>query len=323
MIDGRKRIASVMATLCIAAVSGSMLVATPTYADPNLHDAKTKADHLFAQAERASERVNQAGTSLKKAELRLKALNADLARQQKKVDAVRRQVAQAVVTQYQGQALSSATQVMLSSNPDAFLDQLSTVSQYNDQQGQMMADFALQEKQLEMRKEAAERELAQIRATKKQLAKDKALIDSKAADAKDLLGRLQARASRSTQRAPMHVAVNGNAGAAVNFALQQVGEPYVYGAAGPDQWDCSGLTMVAWAQGGVSLPHSAEQQQGYGTPVSSSDLQPGDLVFYYSPVHHVGMYIGNGKIVHAANPNDGVTIAPVFSMPYSGAVRPG
>jgi peptidoglycan DL-endopeptidase CwlO len=64
-------------------------------------------------------------------------------------------------------------------------------------------------------------------------------------------------------------------------------------------------------------------QQGSGTPVSSSQLQPGDLVFYYSPVSHVGMYIGNGQIVNAENPSVGVKIAPLFSMPYAGAVRPG
>ncbi len=81
--------------------------------------------------------------------------------------------------------------------------------------------------------------------------------------------------------------------------------------------------MVAWAQGGVSLPHNAAAQMGYGTPVSMSNLQPGDLVFYYSPVHHVGMYIGNGKIVHAANPSVGVEISPVNSMPFAGAVHLG
>ncbi len=119
------------------------------------------------------------------------------------------------------------------------------------------------------------------------------------------------------------VAVSGRASAAVNYALAQVGKPYVYGASGPNSYDCSGLTMASWAQAGVSLPHSSSAQQGYGSPVSSSDLQPGDLVFYYQPVSHVGIYIGNGTIVHAANPNDGVTTAGVFSMPYSGAVRPG
>ena len=131
-------------------------------------------------------------------------------------------------------------------------------------------------------------------------------------------------ASRSSQpRLPANVPVSGRAAAAVNYALAQVGDAYVYGAAGPSAFDCSGLTMMAWAQAGVGLPHSSSAQMGSGTPVSSSSLQPGDLVFYYSPVSHVGIYIGGGRIVHAANPSSGVQVAGVFSMPFSGAVRPG
>ena len=81
--------------------------------------------------------------------------------------------------------------------------------------------------------------------------------------------------------------------------------------------------MRAWGAAGVGLPHSSRAQRGYGTPVSSSQLQPGDLVFYYNPISHVGMYIGNGMIVHAANPGAGVRVSPLYSMPYVGAVRPG
>ena len=81
--------------------------------------------------------------------------------------------------------------------------------------------------------------------------------------------------------------------------------------------------MVAWQQAGVSLSHSAAAQMSSGTPVSESQLQPGDLVFYYSPMSHVGMYIGNGQIVNAENPSAGVKITGVNTMPYAGAVRPG
>jgi cell wall-associated NlpC family hydrolase len=119
------------------------------------------------------------------------------------------------------------------------------------------------------------------------------------------------------------VPVSGRAAAAVQYALAQVGDAYVYGAAGPSAFDCSGLTMMAWAQAGVGLPHSSSAQFGSGPHVSSSALQPGDLVFYYSPISHVAIYIGNGLIVHAAYPGAGVRVAGVFSMPYSGAVRPG
>ena len=81
--------------------------------------------------------------------------------------------------------------------------------------------------------------------------------------------------------------------------------------------------MMAWAQAGVALPHSSSAQYSSGTHVAASALQPGDLVFYYSPISHVGMYIGNGMIVHAANPGTGVAVAGLYSMPFVGAVRPG
>jgi cell wall-associated NlpC family hydrolase len=335
VFDGRKRIASVLATLCVTALSGAVLTsATPSYAKPSIHDVQSQVDTLYRQAEQASERYNNASGHLKEAQSRLKSLQADLARQDAKVTGIRKQVAAAVVSQYQGQALSSTTQVLLSKDPDAFLNQISTVSEYNDQQGQMMANFATQAKQLEMRQTAAKRELAQISRTKQQLATEKAQIDKKAGEAKALLGRLKDRAaarrdaqstSRDASRAPAvsNVPVSGRAAAAVQYAMAQVGKAYVYGAAGPDAFDCSGLTMMAWAQAGVALPHSSSGQMGSGTPVSESDLQPGDLVFYYSPVSHVGMYIGNGMIVNAENPSAGVKVTPVNSMPYSGAVRPG
>jgi cell wall-associated NlpC family hydrolase len=330
--DGRKQIARVLATLCITALSGTVLIAAPTYADPDISTVQSKVDKLYQQAEQASERYNDARLEMKQAQTRLAALQADLDRQQDKVDGVREQVAAAVVSQYQGQALSSTTQVLLSQDPDAFLDQMTAVSEYNDQQSQMMADFAVQAKQLEMRQAAAKRELDRIAATKQELGKEKSEIDSKAAEAKDLLSTLKDRAaaaSRSKDRAATpaapvaNVAASGRAGAAVQYALAQVGDAYVYGAAGPSAFDCSGLTMMAWAQAGVGLPHSSGAQMGSGPHISQSQLQPGDLVFYYSPVSHVGMYIGNGMIVHAANPGSGVTTAPVNSMPYSGAVRPG
>lgn len=329
MLNGRKRTAGFLATLCTVALTGTVLVAGPTSADPNLDETEERVDTLFHKAEIASERYNDARLELREAKKRLDVLNSDLRRQREKVDAIRDDVARALVTQYQGKALSSAGQVMLAKDPDAFLNQLATVSGFNDQRATIMADFALQAEQLELRKAAAKRELARISETKETLAKTKARIDERAEEAEELLSRLEERAadrvsrSRTTPQTLPDVAVSGRAGAAVNYALGQVGDAYSYGAAGPNAFDCSGLTMAAWAQAGVSLPHSSSAQMSSGTPVSQSQLAPGDLVFYYSPVSHVGIYIGNGQIVHAANPSTGVQVTGVFSMPYSGAVRPG
>ncbi|MCC2593754.1 C40 family peptidase [Tessaracoccus sp. OS52] len=107
----------------------------------------------------------------------------------------------------------------------------------------------------------------------------------------------------------------------VAAALAKVGSPYVYASAGPNSFDCSGLTSYAYKQVGITLPRSSGAQFSAGTRVSRSNLKPGDLVFYYSPISHVGIYIGDGKIVDAANPRTGVRVASVDSMPFAGAVR--
>ncbi len=116
-------------------------------------------------------------------------------------------------------------------------------------------------------------------------------------------------------------AAQTGANKAVAAALSKVGSRYVYATSGPNTFDCSGLTSFAWRQAGVTLSRSSRTQLSQGTKVSKSNLQPGDLVFYYSPVSHVGLYIGNGKIVHAANPRSGVNTTSLDSMPFAGAVR--
>lgn len=108
---------------------------------------------------------------------------------------------------------------------------------------------------------------------------------------------------------------------AVEVALAEVGSRYVYGTAGPSTFDCSGLTTYAYRQFGISLSRSARAQSTDGTYVSKANLRPGDLVFYYSPVSHAAMYIGNGKIVDAANPRTGVRVTTLDSMPYNTARR--
>jgi cell wall-associated NlpC family hydrolase len=104
--------------------------------------------------------------------------------------------------------------------------------------------------------------------------------------------------------------------------MGQIGDPYVWAAAGPDAFDCSGLMQYAYAAAGVSLPHSSSMQSQMGAPVSSGQLQPGDLVFFYSPVSHVGMYIGNGQMVHASTSGTPVRVASLDSMgSYTSARR--
>jgi peptidoglycan DL-endopeptidase CwlO len=353
--DGRKRLCGALSTLCLTALGTSVLAATPSNAEPTIADVRERVGTLYHEAEQASERVNDARIRLKAARGRLHRIGDRLAEQRAEYDGVRSQVVATVQAQVQGQTLVTASQVLLAEDPDDFIHQMTTVDEYTVSQTELAQRLAEQAALLDTREERAQHVVAGIAADRAALVKDQAEIDRKAAAAKALLGQLEeerrqalaalaarraeAQASRDAARtasaepvapaapavpaAPAAPAASGGAGAAVAYAMAQVGDAYVYGAAGPDAFDCSGLTMMAWGQGGVALPHSSSAQMGSGTPVSSSALQPGDLVFYYSPVSHVGMYIGGGMIVHAANPSSGVTTAPVGSMPISGAVRPG
>jgi len=108
---------------------------------------------------------------------------------------------------------------------------------------------------------------------------------------------------------------------AVDTALAQQGKPYVWGGAGPNSYDCSGLVMYAYAAAGIALPHSSSMQSTIGTPVSYSALQPGDLVFFYSPVSHVAMYIGNGQIVQASTYGQPVSVTQLAYMPDFNSAR--
>ncbi len=110
---------------------------------------------------------------------------------------------------------------------------------------------------------------------------------------------------------------------ALAYAKRQLGERYRYGAAGPNAWDCSGLTMKAWKSAGVKLPHSSRRQYKIGKKVSRSHLRAGDLVFFYSGISHVGIYAGKGRVIHASRPGKPVAYIKIKYMPYKGARRPG
>ncbi len=108
----------------------------------------------------------------------------------------------------------------------------------------------------------------------------------------------------------------------VQFAYSQLGKPYVWGATGPSGYDCSGLTGAAYRAAGVQLPRVSQSQWNAGSRIARADLQPGDLVFFYGDLHHVGLYIGDGRMIHAPRTGKNVEVLPIDAMPYVGAVRP-
>ncbi len=327
MTSGRKRLVTAISALALAATLG-LVPSSPAGAEPDINDVQARVDRLYREAEQASERYN--GTKLQLARLKqdLGSLHFDEERQDKALDVMRSDVRESILRQFTGASVGAVGQVISSGDPSSLLQQMSTMSSYQRIQQGMFDDYTTGLKALNIRRKATRARLDLVSKAEAQLADDKATIDEKLADAKLLLEDLEAQEreavlSRGSFRLPSDVPASGRAAAAIGYAMAQVGDSYVYGAAGPSAWDCSGLTMVAWAQAGVALPHSSAAQYGSGTHIAASALQPGDLVFYYSPISHVGMYIGNGLIVHAANPGAGVRVSELYSMPYVGAVRPG
>jgi cell wall-associated NlpC family hydrolase len=329
--NARVRLTSVLAGCALAATIG-LIPSSPAQAEPEIKNVQARVDTLYHEAEQASERYNDAKIELDELQADLKSLRADESREDESLDVVRDQARDAILRQYAGTSLSAVGEVLAAGEPGEFLEQVSTMSSYQRLQQGLFDNYRTGLKALSIRQDATRKRLDQVAEVEAQLAEEKATIDAKLADAKELLGRLKEDERRevlsrgTADRAPAPAAdvpVSGRASAAVAYAMAQVGDAYVYGAAGPSAFDCSGLTMMAWAQAGVALPHSSSAQYSSGTRVAASALRPGDLVFYYSPISHVGMYIGNGMIVHAANPSTGVQVTGLYSMPYVGAVRPG
>jgi cell wall-associated NlpC family hydrolase len=138
--------------------------------------------------------------------------------------------------------------------------------------------------------------------------------------------RVEVAGSDRTDSAPVHIpdapAPSAGAAAAVAYAKAQLGKPYRYAAAGPDEFDCSGLTMMAWAQAGVSMPHYSAAQGAMFPRVRDDELSPGDLVVYYPDEHHVAIYVGDGMTIAATQTGDFVKLQPVFRSGFQYAVRP-
>ena len=313
---------------------------------PTLTEVKSKVDDLHHQAEIVSERMNLIKVEMAAAEKRLSSLQSDLDRQQANVDALRTQVVGKALSDFQtGGGLSSSTSFLVADDPKKFLDDLANSAVAQGQQADMLTELSQLQQQLSVQQEQAQVEVDAIADDKAELAKREAELDDKTAEAQAILDDLEAEqlerllamqatdgghggASTPSRSNPARftgsdVPASERAAVAVQTALAQVGDPYVYGAAGPDAFDCSGLTMYAWAAAGVSIPHASGSQPGAGTPVSFSQLMPGDLIFYYSPISHVGMYIGGGRIVHAPHPGTSVQVVPMNLMPMTMAVRIG
>lgn len=300
-------------------------------ADPSIEDVQQRVDTLYHEAEAATERAHTITLDVDDAQRRLDRLRADIVKQEREFETLREVLADAAAAMYASGGIDPSMQMMLASDPDEFLLQAQSLDQVLRSQDADLLRAEVAQLELDQAKTRADQELDRLRDLQAQAQKERDAANVKLAEAEELLSRLKAEererlAELQAERADEAAAVarsapapaptvsysgSGRGSSAVAFARAQIGDAYVYGASGPDAYDCSGLTSSAWAAAGVSLPHSAAAQYGVTSRVSASALQPGDLVFFYSGISHVGIYVGGGMMVHASNPSTGVLMEPL------------
>ncbi|MFC1438233.1 C40 family peptidase [Streptacidiphilus sp. N1-10] len=317
-------------TLATAAAASVTVFAHPGHADPRptAEGVKSQVDQLYQQAEAATQDYDGAVARTAALQQQTAQLQDRAARTQAAMTTLQTRLGAVAAAQYRGGGVDPLIQLLTSAHPDDFLQQAGSLSRLDASEQQLLTQYGTQRRTLDQEQAAAAAQLARLQAAQQRISAARAQVQAKLAAARQLLGTLTAAQQAAAEQSPgaaeaPPAPVSGRAAAAVAFARAQLGKPYVWGAAGPDAFDCSGLIEAAWAAAGVSLPRTTYEQINAGQRISVSQLQPGDLVFYYSGISHVGIYVGNHQIIHAPHPGASVEYAPVDEMPISGAVRPG
>lgn len=329
------------ATAVIAAVglTSATAIADPTddAAPQTTSEALQQFHQLSTKAEKLNEKFLKAKVDLKHKRAQLRKANHDLtvakqaeSKAHQQEERFRDKVDELADASYQGARFNKLSALLTGTSPQDFLDRASALDVISSEKYATLHQMASATQQAAAAQQAAadakQRAQAATHAAD-QLVKDikqqNQALQAQISDVKAALARLSA-ADRAVLQDPgdtgVYIGPPGAAGVAMEWALSQRGKPYVWGAAGPDAYDCSGLTMAAYQHAGIDLPHSSQAQSTMGVAVSRSNLQPGDLVFFGNPVHHVGIYVGDGKMVDAPNSGEVVRVDPLQSD-YSGARR--
>lgn len=333
-------------------VTGAVLAPPASAAPRDLEQVRDQVRTLQARAEAATERYNKARNALNDVQTELDVLKKRVRRERAELQVVLSSVDDLARSAYTSGGIDTGLQVLLAENPTEFLAQAAALDQVAKSQASSLRRTQTARVRLAQSEAAVSDREAIARQYRNEMASAKQEADDRLGEAQAVLAGLEAAERRrlaaiaaQERRASLAAAaaarqslsgsssagggvpaVSGRAAAAVQYALSQVGDRYVAAAAGPDAFDCSGLTMTAWRQAGISLPHYSYSQWNTTRRIPLSEARPGDLVFYFGgSVHHVGLYIGGGKMVHAANPGDGVRIdavlGPWYNRYFSGVGR--
>ncbi|WP_309248607.1 NlpC/P60 family protein [Streptomyces sp. MNP-20] len=336
-VTGLDRSARAATVTVLSAATAAAAFAVPASAAPADPPAATKAkvDRLYEQAEQATEAFNKADERADTLRRQVERSKDKVARGQERINEMRGTLGTLAEAQYRSGGIDPSLALMLSSDPDAYLDKASALDRISARQTGHLTKLQRAQRALAQERTEAGRKLAELEKSRTTVARHKRSVEEKLAKARRLLNSLSAaqreeydRSSRSTDGgssrpdlASAGAPASSRAAAAIAAARSAVGKPYVWGANGPSGFDCSGLTQWSYAQAGVGLPRTSQAQRYAGTQVPLSQAQPGDLVTYRDDASHVGMYVGNGQVVHAPYPGAAVRYDPVGMMPVSSVTR--
>ncbi|GIG58930.1 hypothetical protein Lfu02_33020 [Longispora fulva] len=301
------------AYLAVVAVTATVVMsfAGSAHAD-DVDEIERQLDSKWSSLETTIEQYNKTAATLKSTKAEAEAASVKVKPLQDKVDAAYAQIGQMSAAAYKGGKASTANALLGGNSADAVLQQLTLLDAISgseqkqiDELNRLKAPLDAEKKKIQTLLDAQQKMESELSAKKVAITGEMdSLQTQRAAAYKD-------RASRSGTRIDyVPPFIPGPPGKAVAFAMAQIGKPYVWAAAGPDSYDCSGLTLAAWAQGGVTLGHYTGWQRDASTPITRSQLQPGDLIFYGGD-RHVALYIGDNKVVHAPQPGQNVKIESV------------
>ncbi|MFC4533739.1 C40 family peptidase [Sphaerisporangium dianthi] len=319
-----RRIALVTTAL-MALTFGSPLVAATAEPKPSLNDLKNQVEHLYNQIESLTEQYNGQKERLKQAQRSAELAKKTLVKSEADLEAKRAKAGMYAQDAYMTGGLGSPFNLAMTADPDAYLDRVATTYALQLQQGEEVAQISKAMANAERAKAGAKAREAEVKKLVTDLASHRDKIRGLVARTESsLFKRALSQAGQTFGRATkidIPIPGEGKAAQAAKWALTQQLKPYVWGAAGPRTFDCSGLVMWAYQKVGISLPHYTGDQWTAGTHVSREELRPGDLVFFYNDLHHVGIYIGGGMMVHAPRTGDVVRVVPLGNRPFAGGVR--
>ncbi|WP_263170987.1 NlpC/P60 family protein [Streptomyces sp. SCSIO ZS0520] len=316
------------------ATAATTLAAAPAGAAPPDSPDRARAEvrRLYTEAERATQAYNGAGEKAKALRTALARTQDRMARTQDQVNALREALAPIAGAQYRSGGLDPALMLLLSADPDGYLDQATTLDRMGVVGEQRLRGLRHARRTLDQERREADALLGELERSRRTLARHKDTVRQRLARAKTLLAALpegeralDARASRSGRPDPglplTGAAASPHAAAALATARTALGSPYVWGANGPSRFDCSGLVQWSYARAGVGLPRTSQAQAGAGRRIPLSEARPGDLVVYRADASHIGLYAGGGRVIHAPYPGAPVRYDPVGMMPISSVTR--